>query len=163
MNRSESLALVGALSREGEGGNAPARVGVLVGFEDGRPRVDFPGNVHGPLPARALAPLGGTALRAAAAAGRAVVLLFDGGDLRRPIVLGLVEPEEAPGAPAGERDEVEVDGRRIVLEGRDEVVLRCGDASITLRRDGRVVVRGRYVETHAKGTNRVKGGTVKIN
>jgi hypothetical protein len=56
-----------------------------------------------------------------------------------------------------------VDGRRVIVEGADEIVLRCGEASITLRRNGRIVVRGAYVETHAKGTNRIKGGTVQIN
>ena len=36
-------------------------------------------------------------------------------------------------------------------------------ASITLRRNGRLVVRGAYVETRAEGVNRIKGGSVKIN
>jgi Domain of unknown function (DUF6484) len=56
-----------------------------------------------------------------------------------------------------------LDGRRVVLEGRDEVVLRCGEASITLRRNGKVIIRGAYVETHAAGINRIKGGAVRIN
>jgi len=56
-----------------------------------------------------------------------------------------------------------VDGKRVEVVGQDEVVLRCGDASITLRRNGRVVIRGTYVESHAKGTNRIKGGSVLIN
>lgn len=55
------------------------------------------------------------------------------------------------------------DGKRIEIEGKDEVVLRCGEASITLRRNGRIVIRGAYVETRAKGTNRIKGGVVLIN
>lgn len=56
-----------------------------------------------------------------------------------------------------------VDGRRVELTAQDEVVLKCGDASITLRRNGRIVIRGAYVESHAKGTNRIKGGSVLIN
>jgi hypothetical protein len=54
-------------------------------------------------------------------------------------------------------------GRRIQIEGADEVALRCGQASITLRRNGRVVLRGAYVESRSRGTNRIKGGTVLIN
>jgi hypothetical protein len=42
-------------------------------------------------------------------------------------------------------------------------VLQCGSASLTLRRDGRVLIRGAYVETHSRGVNRIKGGSVKIN
>jgi hypothetical protein len=56
-----------------------------------------------------------------------------------------------------------VDGQRITIEGRDEIVLRCGEASITLRRNGRLVIRGVYVEARARGTNRIKGGSVLIN
>jgi hypothetical protein len=59
--------------------------------------------------------------------------------------------------------DVVVDNKRIEIEGQDEVVLRCGKASITLRRNGRVVLRGTYVESRSSGTNRIKGGSVLIN
>lgn len=32
-----------------------------------------------------------------------------------------------------------------------------------LRRNGRVVIRGAYVETRSRGVNRIKGGSVQIN
>ena len=44
-----------------------------------------------------------------------------------------------------------------------EVVLRCGKSSITLRADGRVSIRGKFVESCAEGTNRINGGSVSIN
>jgi hypothetical protein len=59
--------------------------------------------------------------------------------------------------------EARLDGERVVLEGSREITLKCGEASITLRRDGKIVVRGVYVETFARGVNRIKGGAVKIN
>ena len=34
---------------------------------------------------------------------------------------------------------------------------------MTLRANGKVVIRGAYVETRARGTNRIKGGSVQIN
>ncbi len=71
----------------------------------------------------------------------------------------LEEAGSEPPAPG----EAHVDGQRVVIEGRDEVVLRCGQASITLRRNGKVVIRGVYVETHAAGVNRIKGGSVQVN
>jgi hypothetical protein len=49
------------------------------------------------------------------------------------------------------------------IVAQDEIVLECGSASITLRRNGRVVIRGEYVETYSEGTNRIKGGQVRIN
>ena len=59
--------------------------------------------------------------------------------------------------------EADVDGTRVRICARDEVVIQCGKASITLRRNGRVVIRGTYVETHSAGTNRIRGGQVRVN
>jgi plasmid replication initiation protein len=69
--------------------------------------------------------------------------------------------EVRPDNPLG--FEADVDGSRVRITARDEVVIECGQASITLRRNGRVVVRGTYVETVSSGTNRVKGGQVRVN
>ena len=59
--------------------------------------------------------------------------------------------------------EADVDGKRVRVTAQDEIVLQCGSASVTLRRNGRVVIRGTYVETRSEGTNRIKGGQVQIN
>ena len=105
--------------------------------------------------------------------GQQAVVLFENCDRTRPIVVGLIEtlPPPQPAAIPREADlppdapfvEADVDGRRVRLTAQDEIVLQCGSASITLRRNGRVVVRGTYVETHSDGTNRIKGGQVQIN
>ena len=68
--------------------------------------------------------------------------------------------KEGAGGPTIEAD---VDGRRLRITAKDEIVLQCGHASVTLRRNGRVIIRGTYVETHSDGTNRIKGGQVQIN
>src|SRR5690606_28239531 len=95
------------------------------------------------------------------------VVLFEGGEPSRPIIVGFVQapPEPAPPAAAGSAPVVEadVDGRRVRVTAQDEIVLQCGSASITLRRNGRVIVRGTYVETRSEGTNRIRGGQVQIN
>jgi hypothetical protein len=154
--------------------------------------VEFDGS--GPLPARSTLPLDEAQITKAVADRQPAVLLFENGDARLPIVVGLIQPN--PGAallgalltppskavapvatgipasraaspvvvPAGAAPvEARVDGKRVVLEGRDEVTLKCGDALITLRRDGKVILRGAYVETTASGVNRIRGGSVKIN
>jgi uncharacterized protein (DUF2345 family) len=59
--------------------------------------------------------------------------------------------------------EATIDGSRMRIAAKDEVVIQCGKASITLRRNGRVVIRGTHVETHSAGTNRIKGGQVRVN
>ena len=166
-----------AAAATGAAAGAAVKVGRLVtGSAPGALLVEFDGNGAGPLAARSVVALDQPALRDAVAARQPVVLLFENGDPRLPIVVGLVPadpgaallgtllaaPAAAAPAPA-KRAEARVDGKRVVLEGDEEVVLRCGEASITLRRDGKVILRGAYVETTAKGLNRIRGGSVKIN
>jgi hypothetical protein len=43
------------------------------------------------------------------------------------------------------------------------MVLQVGKASITLTKDGRIVIRGADVLTRSSGSNRIKGGSVSIN
>ena len=42
-------------------------------------------------------------------------------------------------------------------------MLRCGQASLTLTRAGKILLSGTYVLSHSSGVNRVKGGSVQIN
>lgn len=141
-------------------------VGTLAGVDRRAcPLVAFPGAPSAlPVPARAVVPL------AASHVGRAVALLFDGGDVRRPIVMGVLDAAPPAVAPEGDRDAeaprgvtVHVDDERIELEAAREIVLRCGAASLTLTRAGKVLVKGEYVLTQARGVNRIRGGSVQIN
>jgi len=185
----EQAALLAALldaQSEDEAGtarrDAPApaprlRVGRLIGWQRG-PKVEFPGNTRGPLVARSVIPLDPKIVAAAIAAGQGVVLQFEDGRPDAPIITGLLQPlddsddsdaSQAPSeeveleTPSDETPEARIDGRRVELEAADEIVLRCGKASIVLRRNGRVVIRGTYVETRSRGVNRIKGGSVEIN
>lgn len=106
-----------------------------------------------------------------------MLLVFENGDPALPIVVGLIQapepspfqallvtPREARSSPEQRpQPEARLDGDRVVLEGKREVVLKCGEATLTLRRDGKILIRGAYVETYSKGVNRIKGGAVKIN
>jgi hypothetical protein len=136
-------------------------LGVLVGWDDQGPLVDFDGNPRGPLHARVAAP-GPQARPAKADSGQEVILLLDPRPNHPPVLLGFLQPLDSNPGVATDL-EARVDGRRVEIEGRDEIVLRCGEASITLRRNGRVVIRGIQVETRAAGLNRIKGGSVSIN
>lgn len=50
-----------------------------------------------------------------------------------------------------------------VLETTESLSLKCGEASIDLRADGKVMIRGDDVLVRAKGTQRIRAGTVAIN
>jgi hypothetical protein len=149
---------------------------LLPGSSPIAPLVDFDGNLAGPLPARTTIALDAVAVNEAVSTACGAVLVFENGDPKLPILTGLLQREKrtsllqellvsprAPSPASKPPREAKLDGERVVLEGKQEVVLKCGDASITLRRDGKVIVRGAYVETHARGVNRIKGGSVKIN
>lgn len=104
-----------------------------------------------------------------------VLLLLENGATDRPIIVGFIDDAAKRAVPAPEARaktggpetsqviEADVDGKRVRVVAKDEIVLECGSASITLRRNGRVIIKGTYVETHSDGTNRIKGGQVRIN
>jgi hypothetical protein len=94
-----------------------------------------------------------------------VLVLFAGGDVHLPIIMGVIEPRaliETPLPPAS-GVAVTVDGERHVIEAEREIVLRCGDASITLTRAGKVIIKGNYILSRSSGYNKIKGAAIDIN
>ncbi len=149
-----------------------SRVGWVAGMDPGRGvLVDYEGNTAGPLPALSTVPLDARSMEQAAASRQRAVLLFENGVPTRPLLVGLVQTVsstplldellEARVPPP--EVEARVDGKRVVIEGQEEVVLSCGKASITLRRNGKVIIKGVQLESSAAGVNRIKGGSVQIN
>ena len=87
----------------------------------------------------------------AATAAFAVTGRLQGFDLdENPLITGL------PPAPENSHDRVEISAER-------EVVLSCGEASVTLTRAGKVIIKGNYVVSRSKGVNKIKGAAVDIN
>jgi hypothetical protein len=103
---------------------------------------------------------------------REVVLAFESGDLGKPIVLGVLrlpdskepsEPRVVPPTVIQPIVQASLDGEQLVLSAQNEIVLRCGEASITLTRAGKVLIRGTYLLSRSSGVNRIKGGSVQLN
>jgi len=96
---------------------------------------------------------------AALVVGGEAAIAFEGADPMRPIVLGpIIAFGDAPGR-ARALDAPD----RLVIEAGEELVLRCGAASLTLTRAGKVIQRGAYVSSRSSGVLRIKGGSVEIN
>ncbi len=137
------------------------RIGELVGFADNgvTPLVIYPGQPgNAALPARTIPDLRGPHI------GRQVVLMFDNADPLHPIVMGCLQAASAwPMEDKPDPVEVDADGRRLVVNAKEEIVLRCGQASITLTKAGKVLIKGTYVLSRSSGVNRIKGGSVQLN
>jgi Domain of unknown function (DUF6484) len=136
-------------------------VGELIGMtgEGLTPLVVYPGQSgSAAIAARSVVDL------RSAQIGKKVVLAFDGADPGKPIVLGVVRSAE--GWPLNHKPaqvEVDADGERLTVTAKEELVLQCGKASITLTRAGKVLIQGTYVLSRSSGANRIKGGSVQIN
>lgn len=93
--------------------------------------------------------------------GDEVLVLFPAEPDGVPCVLGKIGlypgPPDPPPAPVGES----VD--RLIVAAEEEVVICCGASSITLRRDGKILIQGIDVVSKAARTQRIKGGSVQIN
>ena len=81
---------------------------------------------------------------------RLLVLAPPGSD--KAVVLGRIGLYVAPRSEA-----------HLSIEASESLTLKCGAASIDLRADGKVMVRGEDVLLRAKGTQRIRAGTVSIN
>ena len=125
--------------------------------------------------------------------GRQVALLFTNGEIQKPIIAGFIysplnvllenfSASQETNAAELQNDQdpfdghifeklqdnknaetLLVDGKRIVFEGEEEIVLRCGDSSITLTKAGKIVIRGKYLVSRSAGVNRILGGSVQVN
>jgi hypothetical protein len=135
-------------------------VGELVAMIDGRtPLVVYPGQPgSAAIAARSVVDLHG------AHVGKQIVLEFEAGDGAKPIVVGVLRASQAwPLDETTGQVEVDADGERLTVTAKEELVLRCGKASITLTKAGKVLIQGSYVSSRSSGVNRIKGGSVHIN
>ncbi|NMC74697.1 MAG: DUF2345 domain-containing protein [Geobacteraceae bacterium] len=96
--------------------------------------------------------------------------MFEGRDPCRPVIIDTlysiideITDQPADGIEGQAPEEVSVDRKRIVIDAEKEIVLRCGDASITLTSAGKVLIRGNYLLSRSAGANRIRGGSVQIN
>ncbi|MBS0422964.1 MAG: hypothetical protein JSR71_00695 [Proteobacteria bacterium] len=96
--------------------------------------------------------------------GQQVVLMFEANDPAKPIIMGVLQGAE--GWPLDQHPaqvEVDADGQRMMVSAKEQLVLRCGKASITLTKAGKVLIQGSYVLSRSSGVNRIKGGSVQLN
>jgi hypothetical protein len=158
-----------SLSRPAHNAQPPPTVGCVTGhvvevLPTGQALVDYPGNTAGPLPARTVLTTLGVP-----ASGAPALLVFENGDATLPIILGLLRDGFRDATPSERSATLRTDQavtlnpRSLILDAQQEIVLRCGAGSLTIRADGTVVVRGTNLLSRSSGSNRIKGASVRIN
>lgn len=131
-------------------------LGELLEIRQGRPVVRYAGGPAAGLIARVLGAVV-TPGQVLPALPCSAMLLLEDGDPLKPVLVGLVYDQlPVPGT-------LVLDMERIVLQGHREVQLRCGQASVTMRADGKLVVKGTELVSQASATNKIRGATVQLN
>ena len=96
--------------------------------------------------------------------GREVALMFENADPQRPLIMGLLQTTDSARPPLqSEHLEIEAEGERLIVSAREQLVIRCGKASITLTKAGKILIQGAYVSSRSSGVLRLKGGSVQLN
>jgi Domain of unknown function (DUF6484) len=147
------------------------RTGRIVHIDGtGIVRVDYPGNHRGPLPAKLGESVEARLCNHHHGAGDGVLLVFEEGDPARPVIFDLLKSRIRPArtapadglVPVANRDP-SVNGETIHFDAEEQIVLRCGKASITLTKAGKIIIRGAYLLSRSSGANSIKGASVRIN
>jgi hypothetical protein len=95
-----------------------------------------------------------------------VLLLVEAGYLASPVIVGVVRADfmdkSVQRAPSPSR-EARIDGERVIFDAKEEIVLRCGLGSITLKANGKITIKGMEIASRALGKQKIRGGSVDIN
>jgi hypothetical protein len=147
------------------------QVGQIVKVdENGQVFVDFPGNTRGPIISKFTNSLKSRISSQSIFHNEQILLVFENNNPELPIIvdtlyslLDEVSESTTIAVDMEEPKDVLIDGERITFDAKKEIVLRCGKASITLTRAGKVIIRGAYLLNRSSGVNRIKGASVQIN
>jgi len=147
------------------------RVGKIVQItENGEVLIDFQDNKLSKIPAKFTRSQSLETLKQAALNKSDVLLVFENNNPHHPIIIDVLHSFIDELEQAKELDlevektkDVTVDGKVINFDAKEQIVLRCGKASITLTKAGKILIRGAYLLNRSSGVNRIKGGSVQIN
>lgn len=54
-------------------------------------------------------------------------------------------------------------GKKMTIEAKDQMTLKCGKASITMKKNGDIVIKGKKITTKGSGDVIIKGSKVQVN
>ena len=135
-------------------------IGVLLSInDDGIPLIAFPGN-----PKETALQARSTAIISKEDIGCEVALLFEGGEPGSPLIIGKIQKVQPENKITDTLSvTAKLDDDNLVLSAKKSITLKCGKASISLTKSGKVILRGAYLLSRSSGVNRIKGGSVQLN
>lgn len=141
-------------------------IGNLISVREGQPIVDFPDNPRS-QPILAIA----TCQLDARHIGRQVALLFAQRDMAQPIVIGVVRDHaqsqliSAASVPQFTHNLVAsgATAHDVVFKSTGQMVFQCGQSSLSLTEQGRIIMRGTHIASYSDGVNRIRGAMVEVN
>ena len=75
-------------------------------------------------------------------------------------VLGVIKPYIAGD---DQQEEQKQDPTQLKLEAAESIELTCGQSTLSMEKNGKIVLRGADITTRAFGANKIKGASVRIN
>lgn len=155
------------LNKEAQG----PQIGEIVDLNnDGRIMVTCPAYSDGPIHAQLTSTVRDRIVHQKLQAPLKVLLVYENSRPECPIIIDTLHTTTAESTVVHSLDvevglpqAVTVDGKRVTFNAHEEIVLRCGKASIILTSEGRVIIRGAHVMSRSTGPNKIKGGSVQIN
>ena len=138
----------------------PACVGNVARVDgQGAVYVEFRGSLGRPTRALIASTAFSELASRASVLGQRVLLNFDGGDPRAPVVVAVVCDTLESAMPV----ERLLRAPRVKVVAEEHLELSCGKSSMRLDREGRLVLRAEDVVSRGVRSNKVKGGAVSIN
>lgn len=134
--------------------------GNVTGISNGRVAVSIPAISTETFYASTLSPVTEDDI------GKCCVVQFLQGDLSQPIIMGLLySPETTQQNKEIFSSHIEIteNDKQVCIEAKEELVLRCGKAQIVMTADGHISIRGLYIDSQAKATQRIRGGSIQVN
>ena len=171
------------LETESSNGGVPTGdvvIATCIGIEQGQPLLRFSQSSLPSNPVIAQA----TQAVSSAQVGRQAAVVFVDGNIAQPLIIGFVYSqldslldsyESTPlelhkpieGGTLEESaqlsTDIVVDGKSVTIDAKEQIVLQCGESSITLTKSGKIMIRGKYVLSRSSGVNRILGGSVQVN
>ncbi|MFP4452951.1 MAG: DUF6484 domain-containing protein [Desulfobacterales bacterium] len=126
-------------------------VGRIVDVKNSRPVVDFDCNPYEhPLPAKSVPAIDSSHT------GREAALMFEQGLAYKPVIMGFMHVPTDKDAQAAKKTTE-------VITAENKLHIKCGRASIVLKKDGDIVINGRELVSRASENNIIRGGTIHLN